>query len=411
VNPLLAAHFANHANTLKRFPSICAMLERNGQFPREGDALASPELARTLEVIATEGPRAFYTGEIAEKLSAYILANGGHITKEDLESYVPYICEPLRIGYRGHEILTPPLGSGGATTLQILKILEGFDVPKMKRESAELIHLFAEAAKLAWRDRVQYFADPKTVPVDTELFLSDCHAEEFRKVIRTGRGTASPAGSGGPAFRQAQGGEHGRTASTECTTHISVIDEQRNLVSMTFTHGMLFGACVAVPELGVILGDGMFRFDPRPGRANSAAPGKRTLHNMSPLMIFRNGKPVITCGTPGGRKILSAMTWLTMNLLDFGMGPAEALAFPRCHCENRGPLSIENPTKRPVDGAPGAAPWRNAEALRKGLEALGHKVQFEAKLGSNAHAILLDPKRGGLRSGVDPRGLGAALGY
>ena len=182
------------------------------------------------------------------------------------------------------------------------------------------------------------------------------------------------------------------------------------MVSVTFTHGMLYGACVAVPELGVILGDGMFRFDPRPGRLNSVAPGKRVLNNAAPLLIFDGGKPLVTCGTPGGRKIISAMAWLAMNILDFGMGPAEALAFPRCHCEAQEPVSIEHVTKRPVDGAPGPGSWRDAPALRRALETIfRHKVRFEQRLGSNAHAVVVRGSE--LVSGVDPRGLGAALGY
>jgi gamma-glutamyltranspeptidase/glutathione hydrolase len=226
--------------------------------------------------------------------------------------------------------------------------------------------------------------------VDAALFLSDCHAEEFRKTIRA---------QGSPG------------AAAENTTHISVVDEERNMVSVTFTHGMLFGACVAVPEMGVVLGDGMFRFDPRPGRLNSVAPGKRVLNNTAPLLILDDGKPLVTCGTPGGRKIISAMAWLAMNILDFGMGPAQALAFPRCHCEAQEPVSIEHVTKRPVDGAPGPGSWRNAPALRKALEAMGHQVRFEQRLGGNAHAVVIDRLRGGLVSGVDPRGVGAALGY
>ncbi len=393
-DPVLAAHFANHAKTLRRFPSFCAMFERDGRFPKEGDTLASPELARTLETIAAEGPRAFYTGRIAEKISAAIRAGGGHITTQDLETYVPFLCEPLRIRYRGREVLTPPLGNGGITTLQMLKILEGFPLPTLDRESPEIVHLFAEAAKLAWRDRLGYFADPRATPVDETFFLSDCHAEEFRKTIR----------------RAAGGPEAPPSKSGECTTHISVIDEERNAVSVTFTHGMLFGACVGVPELGVTLGDGMFRFDPRPGHVNSAGPGKRVLNNTSPLLILRDGRPFISCGTPGGRRILSAMTWLTINLLDFGMDPARALAFPRCHCEAKEPVSIEHATQRPVDGAPGPANWRDADALRRGLEAMGHRVKLEQRLGGNAHAIVVDDERGELRSGTDPRGLGAALG-
>ena len=314
---------------MKRYPASLAQFSRQGVPYEMGDLLQQPDLARTLERIAEKQTRGFYDGETAELIEREMKARGGLITREDLLGYTIYRRQPLRGTYRGDEVLTvPPPSAGGVALLQCLNVLEGYDLKAMGFGSSRYIHHVVEALRRAFADRARWLGDPAFVKdMPTARLVSKEYAEALRKTIREGRASvSSPTTFEWPA------------ESAE-TTHVSVVDADRNAVAVTYTLEAGYGSKIVVPGAGFLLNNEMGDFNAGPGltdetglvgtEANLAGPRKRMLSSMTPTIVVRAGRPHLVTGSPGGRTIPSTVLLTLLNVLDFGMNAQEAVDAPR----------------------------------------------------------------------------------
>ena len=324
-------------------------------------------------------------GETAHAVAGDMAANGGLITIEDGRRYEVHERPPVRGHYRGYDLIAMgPVSSGGVHIVQMLGILEGFDLKRAGFGTVESIHLIAEALKIAFADRFRYLADPAERDIPVEWLTSSEYAAERRaEIIANG----DRAGD----FRR---GHHaGRFPNT---THLNVVDADGTMVSATQTLNSLFGSRVTTPGTGMLLNNCMKLMDPTPGRTNSIAPGKRILSSMSPTLLLKDGKPWLAIGTPGGARIFGSVMQAIVNLIDHGMTPQEAVEAPRCW--TMGPvLELEDT----FDDLP---------ALVSGLEARGHRVEVVAKIGGGMSAIQVDPEDGLLTGASCWRADGAPVG-
>ncbi len=293
----------------------------------EGDRPTYPDLARSLELIARDGPSAFYRGEIAQAIHEAMAAHGGLMTRDDLAAYSVRVGAPLTGSYRGLELAFAPGATGGVTALEILNILEQFPKTAVGWHTPGGLNLRALAVRRAFTDRFEHLGDPAVVQAPWERLTSKEYARQAAATLRrhpTRRGS-----------RRAELDALGASAAGgDCTTHISVVDRHRNMVALTHTAVSLFGSMVVVPGTGILLNNGMIWFNPEAGRPNSVAPGKRALVNMVPVLGFKKGEPYLTLGAPGGRRIVSAIPQVIATLVDSGSDLQEAIEAPRLHAES-----------------------------------------------------------------------------
>jgi gamma-glutamyltranspeptidase/glutathione hydrolase len=298
----------------------------------EGDRLIQGDLAATLAAIAEQGPRGFYQGPVAEKLVKTIAAAGGIITLDDLKSYQAVLRAPVRGSYRGYQIVSMPLpSSGGTVLLETLNILEGFPLGHIKQGSSPSLHLMIEAMKRAYADRARYLGDPAFVNAPTDILLAKDYAAKQRASIDPTHATAA-ADVGTPAAPAREGSN---------TTHYSIVDSRGNAVSNTYTLNFPYGVGLVADGTGVLLNNELDDFTAAPGasnafglvgyEANLPGPGKRPLSSMSPTIVLKDGKPVLVTGTPGGSRIISAVLQIVVDVLDYKMDVAAAVAAPRVH--------------------------------------------------------------------------------
>lgn len=385
---------------MKPYPASVAQFSKDGVPYEMGDTLRQPDLARTLQRIADRGPAGFYEGETAELVEKEMKANGGLITRADLAAYQARKRVPLRGSYRGYDVITmPPISSGGTALLQMLNVLEGYDVAQRGYGSAATVHLLAETMRRAYADRARFMGDPEfnpTLAATVERLISKPYAEGLRKTIADGRAArSSPTSFEWPA------------ESSE-TTHLSVIDQARNTVALTYTLEYGYGSRIVVPGAGFLLNNEMGDFNAAPGltdengligtEPNLAAPRKRMLSSMTPAILARDGQPFLSVGAMGGRTIINTVLLTILNVVDFGMNIQDALDAPRFHHQwlpDR--ISYE---------AFGLSP--DTRAL---LESRGHALNEIAGNQGNAQGIVFDAKNGVLEGGADPRDPdGAAVG-
>jgi gamma-glutamyltranspeptidase/glutathione hydrolase len=397
--------FALDAATVK---SLNNALKRNGgsdEFHRVfskdgkpdwqvGDRLVQTDLAKTLRQIAEEGPDAFYSGELAYKLAAEMKQGGGFITKTDLAQYEAKERKAVHGTYRGYDVWgSPPPSSGGTVVVEMLNILENFDLGKLGSGSVAARHLMAEAMRRAFVDRAKYLGDPDFVKVP-ELLTSKVHAKKLAATIDLAKATPSESLADGVPL----------TTEEANTTHFSIVDANGMAVSNTYTLEDSYGSRVVVRGAGYILNNEMGDFNSRPGittpkgrigtEPNLVAPGKRMLSSMSPTIISKNGKPVLVTGSPGSRTIPNTVLCVVTNVIDFGMDVRQAVDAPRQHHQwFPDELVLED---------------KSAE-LKAGLEKLGHKVKWQKQ--GDAHSIWVDPKTGELHGAADKRIDGKAAGY
>jgi gamma-glutamyltranspeptidase / glutathione hydrolase len=352
-------------------------LHPEGRFYAIGEVLRLPDYARTLERLARGGWREYHHGSLGDEIARDLEANGSYVTRADIANYVPDQAAPLEGSYRGYVVRSNPPPGSGATIIEMLQILEHFDLARLNHSSAEHLDLLARAMAAAHVDRNEYLGDPRFADVPTKMLVSKERAaywaERIKKGDFLGNAKISPPG---------------------CTTHLCAMDEQGNAVTLTHTLGTASG--VVTPGLGFNYNNSMKLFDPAPGRKNSMAPGKARTTGMVTTMLLKDGKPVIVAGAPGGSVIISATLQAILNIVDFGMSPIEAVTVPRIHCEGLG-IQAEATIQRSV-----------VEKLR----AMGHKVlhsphSFEPIM-SRAHVI--STLGGKTRGGADPRGE-AGVGY
>jgi gamma-glutamyltranspeptidase/glutathione hydrolase len=316
---------------MSRWPSSKIFSRVDGSSLREGDVLVQADLAATLAGIAEQGPRGFYEGPVAERLASAVRAAGGVMTAEDLKSYQANIRPPVRGSYRGYDIVSMPQpSSGGVVLLETLNILEGFPIGGMKQGSAPSLHVMIEAMKRAYADRARYLGDPAFVNAPVATLISKDYAARQRAGIDLDR--ATPWTAALPATPPREG---------DNTTHFSVVDSMGNAVSNTYTLNYSYGLGLVAEGTGVLLNNELDDFTAAPGAANAyglvgfeanlPGPGKRPLSSMSPTIVLKDGKPVLVTGSPGGSRIISAVLQVIVNVLDYGMDVAAAVAAPRLH--------------------------------------------------------------------------------
>ena len=372
---------------------------------RAAQKLVQRDLARTLRTIAEEGPDAYYRGSIARTIASEMSRLGGLISEEDLVRYQPTITEGgLSTEYRGDTVVGVPGASGCVTALQALNLLERFDLARSGPEALETIHLHAEAYRRAFADRYRYIGDPKQSQVPWTGLLSKAYAAQRAASIDLVQAT-DPLTYGDPwAFdtvrEPAVGGGLAHGGGDTSTTHVNAIDRDGNMVSLTQTLVNGFGSGAVVPGTGILMNNAMLWVDPEPGRPNSIAPGKRGLNNMTPLLVLRDGRPLMALGAPGGARIINAVTQVLSNVVDHGLSMQAAMEIPRIDCAT--PRVI-------VDS-------RLADAVKSGLVEMGHATQVVDETFATVHfstplAILVDPRDGRLHGGVDPFRTAIAAGF
>ena len=299
---------------------------------RDGDRLVQTDLAATLSAIAEQGARGFYEGPVAEKLVKAVVGAGGIMSLDDLKSYQATIRAPVRGTYRGYDIVSMPQpSSGGVVLLETLNILEGFPMPEMKQASAPSLHHMIEAMKRAYADRARYLGDPSFVKAPIATLTAKDYAAKQRAGIDPDHATPS-IDIGRPATPPREGSN---------TTHYSVVDSRGNAVSNTYTLNFSYGVGLVAEGTGVLLNNELDDFTAAPGasnafglvgfEANLPGPGKRPLSSMSPTIVLKDGKPILVTGSPGGSLIISTVLQVIVNVLDYHMDIAAAVAAPRLH--------------------------------------------------------------------------------
>jgi gamma-glutamyltranspeptidase / glutathione hydrolase len=385
VSPYLNQLIQMEQENLARFPASAEVFLPGGEAAAVDSRLVREDYADTLQAISERGPDYLYRGPLGDAIVAAMAENGGFITRTDLEGYAVYERPPVRGTYRGHEIVAMgPVSSGGTHIIQMLNILEGFDIGGMGFGTPDTVHVVAEAMKIAFADRFRYMADPATTEIPLDWLTSKEYAAERRAQIEMGRAQQYVAAV--PS--------DGEGAST---THCCAMDVEGNVVSTTQTLNGGFGSKVTVPGTGMLLNNCMKLMDPTPGRTNSIAGSKRILSSMSPTLVMRDGKPFMAIGTPGGVRIFGTVMQGIMNVIDHGMTLQEAVEAPRLW--DRGPvLELE-------EG------FRDVAVLKGELEARGHVVETPLKVAGGMNGILLDPQTGLMRGAACWRADGAPMGF
>jgi gamma-glutamyltranspeptidase/glutathione hydrolase len=364
----------------KDHPDFAATYLPNGKPPTPGEIFTNKNLATTLKKIAAQGPEVFYRGEIAAKIVKFCNEEGGLHTRRDFANHSSNWVDPISTIYRGYTVYEMPPNTQGLAALQMLNILEGFDLGKLGHNTAEYLHLLVEAKKLAFIDRARHIADPDFYRVPLDKLLSKDYAAELRKRIDLGR-----------VVEQTTSGPRGG----EDTTYLTVVDKDRNVVSFIQSIFSAFGSGLVAGDTGIILhnrGAG-FSFDPK--SPNKLEGGKRPFHTIIPAMAFKDGKPWLSFGVMGGDMQAQGHVQVLINIIDFGMDVQRAGEQPRFRHFDSG-LALES--------AVGAD-------VRKGLEAKGHKLTISPGMFGGYQAIMIDPKSGALFGGSDPRKDGCAIGW
>jgi gamma-glutamyltranspeptidase/glutathione hydrolase len=377
------------ANDFRKYPASMAQFTKNGTPYQAGDILKQPDLARTLQRVADQGPAGFYDGETAALIEKEMKANGGLITREDLKKYQAKKREVIKGAYRGYELIgMAPPSSGGIAVVTALNILEGYDLKANGYGAAKNIHLITEAMRRAFADRAQYLGDPDFVTnIPVPRLVSKEYGETLRKTINPNKASkSSPTSFTWP------------TESQE-TTHFSVVDAERNAVALTYTLEYSYGSRIVVPGAGFLLNNEMGDFNAGPGLTNEqgligtppnlAQVGKRMLSSMSPTIVAKDGKLFMVTGSPGGRTIINTVIMTLLNVMDFGMNAQEAVDAGRIHHQwlpDR--LSVERF-------------GFSADTIAQ-LKAIGHDVREVTNQGV-AEVIVFNQKDNMLEGGVDRR--------
>jgi gamma-glutamyltranspeptidase/glutathione hydrolase len=352
-------------------------LHPEGRFYEAGEVLKLGDYGNTLERIARDGWQDFYTGALADEILSDFEKHDAFVTREDFASYKPDAGKPLIGHYRGHEVRSANAPGSGATVIEILQILDHFDLSALMHNGSAHLHILSQAMAAAHVDRNRYLGDPHFVDIPLEIICSRDRAAYWAEKIQRGELI-------GDGSEEAPG----------CTTHLTVWDEAGNVAALTQTLGTSAG--VVTPRLGFNYNNSMKLFDPVPGTMNSIAPGKARTTGMAPTMLFKDGVPVIAAGAPGGSVIISAIVQAISNILDFGMTPVEAVSVGRIHCESR------------VVHAEATIQSRVVEELRsRGLDVKHNHISFDPTM---ARATVVTAHAGQLKGGSDPRG-GAGVAY
>lgn len=395
VSHLLADGMAAEHERFAADPFTRPIFTNDGAPIAAGAILCNRNLGDTLHRISLEGRRAFYEGEIAAEIAAFSRARDGLLTEEDLGGYHAHWAEPIHVSYRGYEVFEMPPNSSGHILLQELNIVELFDLQGMGCNSAESIHMMVEAKKLAFADREAFMADPEWVDIPLEGMLSKSYAAEQAGRIDLGR-AAIDLPAGGPEAH-------------EDTTCFCAADRAGNLVCILQSIQSGFGSSLVAGETGVLLNNRMTYWHLEEGHPNCLMPGKRVRHTMNPVIVTRDGRPVLTCGTPGADTQVQTNLQMLTHMLDFGMTPQEAVAAPRWR-------SLQNPMESTIPHVCSnnlQLEERFPASVRESLARKGHEIEMLGSWGGpgSAQAIMVHPESGALMGGSDPRRDGYAAGF
>lgn len=395
----LQTGFERSASRFRQYPaSERKFIKADGSFYELGETWAQPDLAHTLELIRDNGADGFYRGENAERLASFMADIGGLITEEDLAAYAAREREPIRGTYRGYEIVSmPPPSSGGVGIVQMLNILEGFDLAELGHNSADYLHVLTETMRRAYSDRAEHLGDPdfnESMPLD-RLMDKDYAADLRASIDMTRKSESSPE-----LFAQAY--------ESEETTHFSVVDEDGNMISMTYTLEFGYGSAIVVDGGGYLLNNELGDFNAVPGvtdergqigtAPNLVAPEKRPLSSMSPTIVAQDGKPVFAIGSPGGKTIINTTMQVILNVIDHGFNIAQAIEAGRIHHQWLPDVtSIESNSL-------------SADTLES-FQARGHQIRERGSQGA-AMGVYYDREQNLFLGASDSRrGDGGAVGY
>lgn len=394
----LARSLEESASKLSRFAESRRIFLRNGNHFEEGEILVQKDLGATLRRIAEEGPAGFYQGAIAELVAEDMERGGGLITQEDLKAYRAVEREPLVRSYRGHTVVSMgPPSSGGIVLIEMLNMLEPYDLASLELNSSEYIHLLAEVMKRAFADRAQYLGDSDFASVPVRGLTSKAYAEGRRVGIHPHRTTlANQLGPGDPFPYE-----------SDQTTHFSVVDREGNAVANTTTLNSFYGSGITVPGAGFLLNNEMDDFSSKPGvpnqfglvqgEANAIEAGKRPLSAMTPTIIVDDGHVLLVTGSPGGPRIINAVLQVVLNVIDHRLNIQQAVDAPRIHHQwLPDVLFFER--------------FGMVRDVREALGAKGHRLEERDTVGAT-NSILVDPTTRVRMGAGDPRRQGQAIGY
>ncbi len=393
---------------LAEFPESKRIFQRDGNFYHPGDVFKQPELARSLERLA-KNPDEFYHGAMARELATAIQKGGGLVTAADLAAYEVKERQPIRGSYRGYDIISaPPPSSGGVALVEILNILEGFDLAKLGNRSADDIHLEVEAFRRAFYDRADFMGDPDFAKVPVAQLIDKKYAEAWRDSIDPKHASVSQDLKR-PSFSELERVANSRTIAIhepENTTHYSVVDAAGNAVAVTTTLNDSFGSRVTAAGLGFLLNDEMDDFAAKQGvpnnygliqgPANAIGPGKRPLSAMTPTIVLKDGKLFLVLGSPGGPTIITTVANVLIGVVDFGLDIQESVNAPRFHNQWLPDVILVEDRLSPD--------------TMNVLRSKGHKLTTRHFWG-DAECIMVDPKTGERLAGADGRNNGKAVGY
>ncbi|MGD8321368.1 MAG: gamma-glutamyltransferase [Gemmatimonadota bacterium] len=372
----------------KEYPATIAAFSKNGTPYQAGEVFKQPDLAKTLQRIMLNRRDGFYRGETARLIAQEMKRGGGLITEADLELYNAKERVPIRGSYRGYDVISmPPPSSGGVAIVEMLNILEGYDLAAMGHNTAPYVHHLAEAMRRAFRDRAEYLADVDFVDVPVHMLTSPAHAAELRATIRDDKASVSAPSDVAQGYESPQ------------TTHYSVVDGNGMAVSVTYTLEQGYGSKIVVPGAGFLLNNEMGDFNAGPGitdergligtRPNLARPEQRMLSSMSPSILAKDGKLVAVVGSPGGRTIINTVLQVILNVVDFHMNIQQAVNAKRIHHQ-----WLPDRIRIEEGGV--------SDATVQQLEAMGHTVSVGGSQGV-ANCIMIDPETGDRLGAADPR--------
>jgi gamma-glutamyltranspeptidase/glutathione hydrolase len=395
VHETIAHYWARSVDRLSKYPGFREQMTIDGRAPRVGELWRNPNLANTLERIAREGREVFYRGEIARVIGDYMQANGGFLSYGDLAEHRSEWVEPVSVNYRGYDVWELPPNGQGIAALQILNILEQFDVAQMGFGSADHVHLFLEAKKLAFEDRARFYADPAYMDVSVARLLSDEYARERAALIDMNRAARAYPHGDPEVLREGD------------TIYLTTADANGNMVSLIQSNYRGMGSGMTPPGLGFVLQDRGELFSLEEGHPNAYAPGKLPFHTIIPAFITRDGEPFISFGLMGGGMQPQGHAQIVMNLVDFGMGLQEAGDAPRIH---------HSGSSEPTGGTMTDGGIVNLEtgfdyAVIRELMGRGHRIEFARGPYGGYQAIMKHPEFGTYFGASESRKDGQAAGF
>lgn len=392
VSELIAYYWDRNARYLQRFPGFEEIFMPNGKAPAKGEVFTNPYLANTLEKIAKEGRDVFYKGSIAKKIAIYMEENGGFLSYEDLASHKSEWVEPISSNYRGYDVWELPPNGQGTAALQILNILEGYDIASMGFGSKKYIHHFVEAKKLAFEDRAKYYSDPAFNDIPVEQLISKEYADQRRELILCNR-----AARNYPAGELEQGN----------TIYLTVADKDGNMVSLIQSNYRGMGSGMTPTGLGFVLQDRGELFSLDKDHMNCYEPGKRPFHTIIPAFVTKDGKPFMSFGVMGGSMQPQGHAQIIVNMIDFGMNLQEAGDAPRIR---HGGSSQPTGSKMTNGGTVYLETGIDYEVIRE-LMKMGHNIEFSVGGYGGYQAIMYDEKNKVYYGASESRKDGQAAGY